>query len=471
MNQSQLEQIGQAHLLQFWDQLPPESQQQLESQIAGVDFEQLKRLIDAAEDAVDWSALAAQAEPPPAARLNDPRPLIDAQDAIRVGEEALRGGKVGMILVAGGQGTRLGFQPPKGMFPIGPVSARTLFQMHCDRLLAMMKRYRASMPMYVMTSPATDAETREYFAQTDRCGLAKDQLIIFCQGTMPAVDAETGRVLLATKGSLALSPDGHGGLVDALARNGCLADARRRGIEYLYYAQVDNPLAQLCDPELIGYHILSRSQLTTQVVKKRFATERVGNVVAIEGRVQIIEYSDLPESAAQQTNADGSLKLWAGNIAVHVFDLQFLQSVVDSVAGLPFHRAHKKVPYVDSTGQLVEPEQPNAIKFERFVFDLLPMAERAFVVEGDPAQIFAPVKNANGAEFDTPEHAQQAISHLHRRWLETAGARVADGVRIEIHPAWALDAAEAKEQLQQIPKRGDQSDGGQVEFVSDTFLR
>ncbi len=475
MEPTQLERLGQGHLLRFWDELNPESQKKLLSQLNEVDFEMMRSLVDQSEDAVDWEALSQQAGAPPAARLDDTSPKFASADAVRAGEEALRAGKVGMILVAGGQGTRLGFEPPKGMFPIGPVSGRTLFQMHCDRLLAMMKRYRTSLPMYIMTSPATDEETRRYFAANDRCGLAEDQLIIFCQGTMPAVDAASGRLLLATKDELALSPDGHGGLVAAFAKHGCLADAQRRGIEYLYYAQVDNPLAQLCDPEFIGYHILSQSQLTTQVVKKRFATERVGNVVEIDGRVQIIEYSDLPESAAVQTDAEGNLKLWAGNIAVHVFDVGFLQQVVESASGLPFHRAHKKVPYIDDSGKLVEPTAPNAIKFERFVFDLLPMAERAFVVEGDPAKIFAPVKNANGAEFDTPEHSQRAISDLHRSWLEQAGARVAPDVVVEIHPAWAMNAAEVKEQLQQLPafagKKPDSPAADTVEFVSDTFLR
>lgn len=463
MDRSQLIQYDQTHLLQTMDELSPAARQSLERQLEQVDFALIDRLVRGADETVDWGEIAARAEPPPAAKLDDPSPQIDPQAARARGEQALRAGGVGMILVAGGQGTRLGFDPPKGLFPIGPISHRTLFQMHCDHLLAMMRRYETSLPMYIMTSPATDAETRQYFEEHGRLGLAADQLRIFCQGTMPAVDAETGKILLAAKDSLALSPDGHGGLVNALERHGCLEEARQRGIDYFYYAQVDNPLAQLCDPELIGYHILANSQLTTQVVKKRFATERVGNVVAVDGKVQIIEYSDLPDAAAEQTLPDGSLKLWAGNIAVHVFDRSFLSSVVQSADGLPFHRAHKKVPHINADGQVVDPEEPNAIKFERFVFDLLPIAERAFVVEGDAAEIFAPVKNANGAKTDTPETAKQAISSLHRSWLEAAGATFADGVTVEIHPAWALDAEEVRAALAELPEK--------PRFEADTFLR
>jgi UDP-N-acetylglucosamine/UDP-N-acetylgalactosamine diphosphorylase len=450
----------QEHLAAFVDQLSPAEQVQLSQQIDAIDFQLIEQLVSDQHASTDWAKLADRAEPPPAARLEDTaQDALERAKARQRGESALRAGEVGMILVAGGQGTRLGFAPPKGMFPIGPISNRTLFQMHCDRLLAVMKRYNVSIPMYVMTSPATDRETREYFQAHAGCGLAEDQLRIFCQGTMPAVNA-AGKILMATKGQLALSPDGHGGLVAAMEKNGCFADAKSRGLKYFYYAQVDNPLALLCDPELVGFHILAESQMTTQVVKKRFAKEKVGNVLAIDGKVQIIEYSDLPDAVAEKTDADGSLSLWAGNIAVHVFDRSFLESVVESADGLPFHRAHKKVPFVDANGELQEPTTPNAIKFERFVFDLLPMAERAFVVEGDAAEVFAPVKNADGAETDTPEHSKQAMCNLYRRWLESAGVKVAEGVRVEIHPDWALDAAEVAAKIDRP-----------VEFVADTFLR
>ena len=463
MIEKRLSAAGQSHLLQFEQELSEDRALALRQQLEAIDFDQLSRLVGNEDKTVDWEALAKRAEPPPAARLSDANPAISEADALQAGEQALRAGKVGMILVAGGQGSRLGFDLPKGMFPIGPISDRTLFQMHCDRLLAVMKRYGVSIPMFIMTSPATDAETRQYFQEHELLGLSESQCRVFCQGTMPAVDAKSGKILLASKDSLALSPDGHGGLVAALDKNGCLAEARAAGIDYFYYAQVDNPLAQLCDPKLIGYHILAKSQLTTQVVQKRFATEKVGNVVSVDGTVQIIEYSDLPQEVAERTHADGTLKLWAGNIAVHVFDRSFLESVVDSADGLPFHRAHKKVPYVDATGTLVEPGETNAIKFERFVFDLLPMADRAYVVEGLAADIFAPVKNADGAPMDTPATSKQAILDQHKRWLIAAGAEVADGVRVEIHPDWALDEAGVRERLANTTDT--------AKFTCDTFLR
>ena len=277
---------------------------------------------------------------------------------------------------------------------------------------------------------------------------------------MPAVDENSGKILLAEKGQIALSPDGHGGLVDALQKGGCLDQARRAGIEHFFYVQVDNPLVPLCDPELIGHHVLANSQLTSQVVRKRYAAEKVGNVVSVDGQLQIIEYSDLPESVAQETTADGSLKFWAGSIAVHVFSREFLEQVIASQEGLPFHRAHKKVPHLDASGALVTPERPNAIKFERFVFDLLPRAKNAIVVEGDPAEVFAPVKNADGAANDTPAHTKQALLNLHRKWLVQAGANIGDDVRVEINARWAVDQEAVAARIE----------AGQA-FDADTYLR
>ncbi|MEL7267588.1 MAG: UTP--glucose-1-phosphate uridylyltransferase, partial [Planctomycetota bacterium] len=314
--------------------------------------------------------------------------------------------------------------------------------------------------MYVMTSPPTHDETTTFLQQHQFFGMDPDHVKIFCQGTMPAVDASTGKVLLADKSKLALSPDGHGGTLAAMHNSGTLQHAIDRGVQYVAYAQVDNPLVQLADPALLGHHIQSGSEMTTQVVRKRYPSERVGNVVEIDGRVQIIEYSDLPDNAAQATNDDGSLKLWAGNIAVHMLDVAFIQRSISNTDALPFHRASKKVPFIDSEGMLVTPDEPNATKFERFIFDLLPSAKDAFVVEGRVQEVFAPVKNADGAENDTPSHAAAAISDLHRQWLVDAGVEVADNVTVEIAPHVALDAAQAKRTL-----------AGHVAIRDNTFLQ
>jgi UDP-N-acetylglucosamine/UDP-N-acetylgalactosamine diphosphorylase len=439
---TRLESYQQQHVLQFWDDLSDQQRDQLCGQIEDLDLELLSTLIAGQDAKQDFAALAASASSPPAVRADGSGANWTLKDAHKRGEQALQAGEVGAVIVAGGQGTRLGFDQPKGMFPVGPVSQRTLFQFFADRLVATGDRYGADIPLYVMTSDATDAETRQYFEQNDYLGLSPENVRIFKQGTIPAADASTGKLLLSSKDSLALSPDGHGGTVRALVKSGSLSDAEQRGVKHFFYIQVDNPLANLCDPTLIGHHLMAQSEMTTQVVRKRYPMEKVGNVVFAQGHVQIIEYSDLPESAAEATDPDGQLKLWAGNIAVHVIDVAFLKRMSQSAGVLPFHRALKKVPYVDPSGQLVDPCEPNATKFERFIFDLLPQAANAFVVESLPSEAFAPVKNAEGDATDTPSLARAAISDLHRGWLEQAGALVDQGVQVEINPRFSLSSSD-----------------------------
>lgn len=431
----------QEHLLRFADQLAPAELQALEEQIAALDFAQVAELFAHGVTDDGHAALAARAEAPPAFRLAGHGNPFSAHEARQRGEEALAAGHIGAVLVAGGQGTRLGFEHPKGMFPIGPVSNATLFQILIEKLVAIGYRYGVRVPLYLMTSPATHDETLTFLAEHNRFGLDERDLIVFCQGTMPAVDAATGRVLLEAPGRLFASPDGHGGMLAALGKSHALDDIRRRGLRQLFYFQIDNPLVEVCDPVFIGYHLLAGSELSTQVVAKQQPLERVGNVVAVDGQVRIIEYSDLPEEVARQTNTDGSLKLWAGNIAVHVFDVAFLERVANDEHSLPFHVARKAVPYLDDHGTLVEPKQPNAIKFERFIFDLLPLAKQAIVMEIDGRRVFAPVKNASGAKSDTPESVQRQILDLHREWLTAAGAIVGEST-VEISPLFALDAAD-----------------------------
>lgn len=355
------------------------------------------------------------------------------------------------MLVAGGQGTRLDYHRPKGMYPLGPLSGASLFQILLEKLSAARRRYGVAIPLLVMTSPATDAETRDYFSRTARFGLPEEDVFIFCQGTMPAVELATGRVLLSAKDSLALSPDGHGGTVAALSKSGLLDELESRGIERLFYFQVDNPLVRLCDPEFIGHHVEAGSRMSTQAVARRFATEKVGNVVRVEGVTRIIEYSDLSKEAAEKQAADGSLQLWAGNIAVHVLDVAFAREAAESPELLPFHVARKAVPTIDRQGNAVEPRgsgHPNALKFERFIFDLLPSAGRSIVQEVEGWTTFAPVKNAPGSKTDTPEQARAQLVSLHTSWLMQAGVVVDPGAVVEIRSTYALDAEDVSKRVQ-----------------------
>jgi UDP-N-acetylglucosamine/UDP-N-acetylgalactosamine diphosphorylase len=365
---------------------------------------------------------------------------FSAAEARERASAALRTGKVGVILVAGGQGSRLGFEHPKGLYPIGPVSGASLLQIHFEKALAVARRYGAAMPVYMMTSPITHEEQARFLEQHERFGLPEDDVLLFRQGTMPAVDATNGKLMLAARDSLFLSPDGHGGTVAALAASGALEHMRRRGIEHLFYLQVDNPLVPIGDLEFIGYHLLANSDLTSVAIARQTPQDRLGIFAMIDGQMRVIEYSDSPDDVATLRDPSGALKFWAGSIALHMFSVAFLERALTLKNALPFHIAHKKVAYVDDAGTLIQPKQPNALKFERFIFDLLPHAKNPLVVEFAEAEVFAPLKNAPGAERDTPEYVQQFMIAQHRQWLEAAGTRSAEGVSVEISPLWALDA-------------------------------
>jgi len=434
--------FGQEHLIAFWDDLDTAKRNSLADEIRTIDFALVDRLYRGRHEQADIRLLADRAGPPPAFRLGARQNRFAAEEARKRGVEALTAGRVGVIMVAGGQGTRLGFDHPKGLFPIGPVSGNSLLEIHIEKIVAQSRRHEVRIPLYLMTSPGTHDETLEFLREHDRFGLPPEDLRVFCQGTMPAVDAATGKILLAERGRIALSPDGHGGMLAALARSGALGDIRSRNIEHLFYLQVDNPLVDTCAPEFIGYHLLDDSEFSTQVIAKRDPLEKVGNVVEIDGKLRVIEYSDLPDEIARRRKADGSLEIWAGSIAVHVMETKLLERMVDRAEALPFHVAEKKMVHVDSAGKRVTPAEPNAIKFERFIFDLMPWADRAIVVEVDPAQHFAPLKNASSKKQDTPETVKAQMVAEHTDWLCQAGAEVAEGVAVEISPLFALDAGE-----------------------------
>jgi len=450
---SHLKTFGQEHLLTFWDDLNNTERETLAAQINALDFAQIAELYERRKEPAESLTLADRASDPPAYKFStvtDPTPCkiskpITTSEAIEAGTEALRSGKVAFALVAGGQGTRLGFPHPKGMYPIGPVSEATLFQFHFEKVLAISRRYGCRVPYCIMTSPATHVETVSFLADKNYFGLPAEDVFVCCQGTMPAVSTEDGKVLLDSKGSIALSPDGHGGMLATMTKGSpsVLMQLRERGIEYLCYNQVDNPLVRIGSAEFLGYHILSDSELTSQVIRKRASSDKVGNIVEVDGLLYVIEYSDLPEAVGRQTNPDGSLKIWAGNIAVHVFNTELLDRASQSAAALPFHYARKKVPFVDlQSGERIKPDKENAIKFERFIFDLLPSAKNAVVVEVDPPNHYAPLKNAPGSPSDSPETVKRDISAMHTAWLRQAGATVQEGTPIEISPLFA-DSPEA----------------------------
>ena len=444
----QLHYASQSHLVQFWDELSVSEVACLLRQISQIDLQMLDEIWRSStngDSPLDATARIESAKKPGQV-VAQPRTAADNDRwklATQLGERELHAGSVAVITVAGGQGSRLGFDHPKGMFPIGPKSDRTLFQIFAEQILARRRRHQATIPWLIMTSDATHTETVEFLKQHKYFELGKDTVHLFQQGSLPALDAATGRILMTSRSELALSPDGHGGLVAAMVNAGLLDVLAQQNIRHLFYHQVDNPTAIICDPALIGFHAQQRSQLTTNVVRKVSPTERMGVLVDINGRTEIVEYSELTPDQAARSDSSGDWIFWAGNTAIHVFDREFLEQLAEDGGKLPLHVARKNVAFIDDLGASIKPDDPatpNAIKLERFIFDALPIAERTLIVEGNRMREFNPVKNRDGA--DSPDTSRAALSRIGREWLAAAGCEVSHDRPVEISPLLALDAEE-----------------------------
>jgi UDP-N-acetylglucosamine/UDP-N-acetylgalactosamine diphosphorylase len=433
-----LSDYAQHHVLQGWDQLEDAQRRELLEQLRSLDLEQLRQLYRERDKTYQLPPLES-IEPVPVIRSAD-------KDAGRLGEKVLGGGRVAALVVAGGQGSRLGFEHPKGMFAIGPVSNKSLFQIHAEKVLALRRRHGAAIPFLIMTSPATHAETVEFFARHNHFGLPAEDVTFFCQGTMPALDMATGKLLLEAPGRLFLSPNGHGGTLTALRTSGLLDKLRQRGIEHVFYYQIDNPLVKVADPAFLAMHLVADAQVSSKIVPKEGPKDKLGNMVLVNGRCSMIEYSDLPESLGRQTDERGQLRIWAGSPAIHIFALEFIEELTKGNLSFPFHVARKKVPHVDEQGRAVQPTKENALKFEMFIFDALPVADRWTVVETSRQEEFMPLKNATGP--DSPATVRQAISNQAAEWLTKAGVAVPRNANgdstfpLEISPLFALDAEE-----------------------------
>jgi UDP-N-acetylglucosamine/UDP-N-acetylgalactosamine diphosphorylase len=446
----QLKTVGQEQVLRFFDQLDPAGREKLTGQLRALDLHHMRDLADAYVKHKPEVHLPKDIKPveayPREPRTPEQRDLYARAE--RRGHELLRQGKVAAFLVAGGQGTRLGYDGPKGEFPVTPVQKKPLFQVFAEQLLAHGRDAERAIPWYIMTSDANDAQTRAFFQQHNHFGLNPSDVFFFRQGMMPAFDT-SGRMLLGERDSLALSPDGHGGSLSALNKSGALADMKRRGIEHLSYFQVDNPLVHTIDPLFLGLHDLTGSEMSSKTIPKAEPLEKVGNFAIGDGKLQVIEYSDLPESLALAKNADGTLKFNAGSIAIHALRVPFVERLnASGRLELPWHRAEKKVPYVDESGNLVKPEKPNAVKLEQFVFDAIPLAKNAIVYETDRAEEFSPVKNASGV--DSPHTSLRDQIRRAGNWLRAAGVHVPDrgdgepNATLEISPLFATSAQQLR---------------------------
>lgn len=449
---------GQQHVLQFHDQLGPAEKLAFETQLLSLDWKLIGKLIETIVRKPSHFTLPPDVQP---ASYFPHEPATAADEAkydaaLARGEQLLRQGRIAAFVVAGGQGTRLGWEGPKGTFPATPIKKKPLFQCFAEYLLALGARYGKPVPFYIMTSPLNDAATRAFWKDNNFFGMNPHDVMFFPQDSLPAIDFD-GRVLLERKDSLALSPNGHGGSLLALYKSAAIDDMARRGVTQISYFQVDNPIVRCIDPLFIGLHDLEGAQMSSKMLPKAFGKEKLGNFCIIDGKLTVIEYSDLPDELAEQRLDNGQLRFRAGSIALHAIRRDFVELVNAQGFALPYHRAEKKVPYIDlTTGQLMKPEKPNAVKMETFVFDALPLTDHSIIFEADRLDEFGPIKQPEGIDSVVSSH--ETTTRRNAMWLERAGIKVpqkADGTAdcvIEIAPSFALYVADVVAKKDQVPE-------------------
>lgn len=439
---------GQEHVFRGWDRISPQQKLAFLQQLKNVDLDLVRSLSEEfilnGQQQKNVNGKFSLPNVIPIAKNEEQQK--QAEVAFKLGEEFLQSGKVGLILVAGGQGTRLGFAGPKGKFTVTPVKKKSLFQLHAEKILALSKRYQTSLPWYIMTSESNDAETKVFFSENSYFGLNPSDVIFFQQNMIPAVN-ESGQLFLQSEDRIFTNPDGHGGTLGALKKSGALQDMAERGLEQLFYFQVDNVLAKIGDPLFVGYHAQADSDMSCKVVEKNSPEEKVGVVGYADGDLTVIEYSDLPKELMFAKNEDGSLVYGAGSIAIHMLKRAFIEKLTDGSLNLPFHLAHKKIAHLNESGEKIEPQKPNGYKFETFIFDALQYAANPVIMQVERKKEFSPVKNARGD--NSLQTVVRDMNNLFGSWFEMAGIEVPRDsetndvqFNLEISPLFAMDQTE-----------------------------
>jgi UDP-N-acetylglucosamine/UDP-N-acetylgalactosamine diphosphorylase len=435
---------GQGHLFDSWDKRPARMKQALLADLENLDlevYELLQGQLEVQMAAGDSRSIEPVSHIPEVEWRQDTK-------ARAAGEDLLGAGKVAFCTVAGGQGSRLGFDGPKGCFPISPIRRATLFQILAEKILAARRRYDRPMYWYIMTSPLNLEETRRYFQSNSYFGMPDTDVLFFTQALFPSLTRE-GRLLLDGEGGLFQNPNGHGGTFAALSDSGCLDHMSGKGVEELYYFQVDNPLVRIPDPPFLGLHSLEGSQMSSKVIEKAYPKEKIGVVGKIDGKAGVIEYSDISEEKQKARDDKGKLLYSHGSIAIHILNLGFLRA---HSGRLPLHIAEKKIRtwVPDANGGAMQ--ECTGIKFEMFIFDALADAENPLFFETSREEEFAPLKNKTGR--DSIQTCRQGMTNLFARWLMANEVEVPmrEGkplYRIEISPLVAGDAESLRESLNQ----------------------
>jgi len=429
----------QEHVFEYWNELSTDERRKLLDDLRDIDFDLIRKLSS-------FNTIVLDTDFSPAPCISLPRSEREKGEYLQaeaLGKIHVRDGKVAAFMVAGGQGSRLGYEGPKGMFKIGPVSNKSLFQIHAEKILKYSQKYNAAIPFLIMTSRANHEESEKYLRDNNFFGLAPSDVYLFSQSMLPSLDPD-GRLILEKKNGVFKNPDGHGGSLTALHSSGVLAKMKQRGIETISYFQVDNPLVKIIDTVFIGFHVMRGADVSNKAVKKAYPDEKVGVFVRFSNNtIGVVEYSDFPEDKLHSLDDEGNINYSSGNIAVHLFKKEFVDQIAaGTVASLPYHAAKKKIKALKG-GAIREIE---GYKFEKFVFDALPLTDKNIVFEVLREEEFAPVKNPSGV--DSVESARKLMQDQYRRWLAVKGIRVSPKTKIiEISPLVAVEPDDINKNL------------------------
>lgn len=428
----------QEHVFDFWDSLSPEEKGRLYQQLSAIDPKYISNI---AHTAIHPPEIKDEDKKPKLEQLPDSATssVIDSKEEdlkswYDQGLHLIAENKVGVVLMAGGQGTRLGSSAPKGCYNIGLPSEKSLFQLQAERIWKLQQlaskthnKEEVIIPWYIMTSGPTRKATEEFFDENKYFGLNRNHVVFFEQGTLPCISME-GKILLESKSKVAVAPDGNGGIYQALISSGIVQDLNQRGVKHIHAYCVDNCLVRVADPTFTGFGASKEVDIATKVVRKRDAKESVGLILQKNGKPDVVEYSEIDSATAEAKDAKDSslLKFRAANIVNHYYSLSFLESIPEWVHRLPHHVAKKKIPTIDEKGNPVKPEKPNGIKLEQFVFDCFPFLpmQKFACMEVKREDEFSPLKNARGTGEDDPDTSKKHILAQGRRFLEDAGATV-----------------------------------------------
>ena len=387
-----LKKYSQEHLLNGYENLPEVKQKQLLNQIENTDFELINSLYSKTKETVEIS----ESQLSPIEYWDRKRLNGEYKEFQEIGEKAIKSGKLAAVTMAGGQGTRLGHKGPKGTFDIGLDSHKSLFELLCDSLKTEGKKYGVTIPWFIMTSKENNQETIDFFAKHKYFGYEKNKNIFFFeQGELPMVDTE-GKILIGEDGLIKEAADGHGGIYEALVKNGMTKKMRELGVEWIFIGGVDNCLAKMVDPVLMGLAIEKHVTAAGKSVVKANPQEKVGVFCKKNGKPSVVEYTEIPKEMSEATDKNGELIYGESHILCNLFNIDAVERM--GKKPLPYHTAYKKATYINDKGEKVVPDGPNAYKFEAFLFDAFGELDDMVILRVKREEEFAPVKNATGTD-------------------------------------------------------------------------